>query len=69
MRRLPQILLLSEPKNYPKVDKFQDLKVPKYLLQEMFLLIMSYSLKFIVFLVLKGTLMQISKSANIFVLT
>ena len=49
MRRLTQTLLLSEPKNYPKVDKFQDLKVPKCVLQEMFLLIMSYSLKFIVF--------------------
>ena len=48
-RLLTQVLFLPEPKNYPKVDKFQDLKVPKCVLQEMFLLIMSYSLKFIVF--------------------
>ena len=41
MKRLTQVLLLPEPKNYPKVDMFQDLKVPNYLLQEMFLLIMS----------------------------
>ena len=49
MRRLTQVLFLPEPKNYPKVYKFQDLKVPKHLLQEIFLLIMSYSLKFTVF--------------------
>ena len=41
MRRLKQALFLPEPKNYPKVDTFQDLKIPKHLLQEMFLLIMS----------------------------
>ena len=41
MTRLKQALFLLEPKNYPKVDTFQDLKVPKHLLQEIFLLIMS----------------------------
>ena len=41
MRRLTQELFLPGPKNYPKVDTFQDLKVRKHLLQEMFLLIMS----------------------------
>ena len=40
MRRLKEVLFLQEKKNYPKVDMFQDLKVPKHLLQEMFLLIM-----------------------------
>ena len=41
MTRLKQALFLPEPKNYPKVDTFQDLQVPKHLQQEMFLLIMS----------------------------
>ena len=43
MTRLKQALFLPEPKNYPKVDTFQDLKVPKHqkILQEMFLLIKS----------------------------
>ena len=41
MRQLTQVLFLPGPKNYPKVDRFQDLKIPKHLLQEMFLLIMS----------------------------
>ena len=41
MTRLKQALFLLEPKNYPKVDTFHDLKVPKHLLQGMFFLIMS----------------------------
>ena len=41
MTRLKQALFLPEPNNYSKVDTFQDLKVPKHLLQEVFLLIMS----------------------------
>ena len=35
MTRLKQAVFLPEPKNYPKVDIFQDLKVPEHLLQEM----------------------------------
>ena len=41
MTRLKQALFLPEPKNYPKVDTFQDLQVLKHLQQEMFLLITS----------------------------
>ena len=41
MTRLKQAMFLPESKNYPKVDTLQDLKVPKHLLQEMLLLIMS----------------------------
>ena len=41
MRWLTQVMFLRGLKNYPKVDMFQDLKIPKRLLQEMFLLIMS----------------------------
>ena len=41
MRWLTKVLLLPGPKNYPKVDMFQDIKIPKHLLQEMLLLIMS----------------------------
>ena len=41
LRRLKQVLLLAEAKNYPNVDTFQNLKVPKHLLQELFLLILS----------------------------
>ena len=41
MRRLTKVLFLPGPKNYPKVEMFQDLKIPKHLLQEMILLIMS----------------------------
>ena len=40
MRQLTGVLLLPVPKNYPKIDKFQDLKVPKNRLQKMLLLIM-----------------------------
>ena len=57
MRRLTQVLFLPGPRNYRKVDTFQDLKVHKHLLQEMFLLIMSYRS------------MQILKSVNTFVFT
>ena len=39
MWRHTRVLLLAGPKNYSKVDIFQDLKVPKHLLQEVFLLI------------------------------
>ena len=41
MTRLTQVLFLPGPKNRPILDTFQDLKVPKHLVQEMFLLIMS----------------------------
>ena len=41
MRWLTQVMFLPGPKNYPKVDMFRDLKIPKSLLQEMLLLIMS----------------------------
>ena len=41
MRRLTQVLFLPEPNNYPKVDTIQDLEIPKHLLQEILLLIMS----------------------------
>ena len=41
MTQLTQVMFLPEPKNYPKVDTFQDLKVPKHLLQEIFLLVIS----------------------------
>ena len=37
MKCLKQALFLPEQKNYPKVDTFQNLKVPKHLLQEIFL--------------------------------
>ena len=40
MRKLTQVLFLPGPKNYPKVDTFQDLKDPQHLLQEMFSMIM-----------------------------
>ena len=36
MRGLTQALILPKPENYPKVYTFEDLKVPKRLLQEMF---------------------------------
>ena len=36
MRRLKQVLFLPEPKNYPEVDMFPGLKVPKHRLQKMF---------------------------------
>ena len=41
MRRVKKVLFLSEPKNHPTVDTFQDSEVPKHLLQEMLLLIKS----------------------------
>ena len=41
MRRHAQVLFLPGPKNYFKVDTFQDLEIAKDVLQEMFLLIMS----------------------------
>ena len=41
MGRLTKVLFLPGPKNYPKADMFQDLKVPKHLPQEMLLLIVS----------------------------
>ena len=53
MRRLKQALFLPEPKNYPNVDTLQDLKVPKCLLQEMLLLIISEVLQFRGFLITK----------------
>ena len=37
MKCLKQALFLPEQKSYPKVDTFQDLKIPKHLLQEIFL--------------------------------
>ena len=37
MKCFKQALFSPEQKNYPKVDTFQDLKVPKHLLQEIFL--------------------------------
>ena len=40
MTRLKQVMFLPEPTNYPKVDTFQDLKVPEHLLKEILLLIM-----------------------------
>ena len=36
MTWLKQALFLPGPKNYPKVDTFQDLKVLKHLIQEIF---------------------------------
>ena len=41
MRQLTQVLILPGPKNYRKVDMFQDVKIPKHLQQEMLLLIVS----------------------------
>ena len=40
-RKLKQGLFLPESKNYHKIDKFRDLKIPKHLLQEMLYLIIS----------------------------
>ena len=39
MTGLKQALFLPEPKNYSKIDTFQDFKVPKHLLQETFWLL------------------------------
>ena len=50
MRQPKQALFIPEPNIYPNIDTFQDLKVPKHLLQEMFLLIMK--LKFYLFFLL-----------------